>query len=152
MNSSIHDYNQSPVTSETFYPHEQSVEHQQHLPRYRCSHSNRIHEKSQERPNFQPNSVVDYPHVLLPNQHIRDLTDVYRREKDFLEQRNKHVIPRIEENSIKEDEESELKYSVIENYSNIPCNCETSLPGRIFQSKTIVSYLSLERNVLNRFC
>jgi hypothetical protein len=31
--------------------------------------------------------IDDYPCVVLPDQHMRDLTDVYRRGKDFLERR-----------------------------------------------------------------
>ena len=129
MNSTTHDYDQSSqMLSQTIHPHEQSVQHQQHLSQYRCSHNNKIHEKSQHISNFQPNSVVDYPYVLLPNQHIRDLTDVYRREKNFLEQQNEHI---------EENEESEPNYYAKEHSYNIPCTCETSLPRRIFQSNIL---------------
>ena len=74
------------------HPHEQLIQHQQHTPHYRCAHRNNVDQKSRQIPNFSSNSIVDYPHVLLNDQHIRDLTDVYRREKDFLMQRSKSIL------------------------------------------------------------
>jgi hypothetical protein len=100
---------------------------------------NKMHEKSQQISNFQPTSVVDYPYALLNDQHSRDLTDVYRREKDFLEQRNQYIshnetFNNPEENKGKKNKKSESEYDAREYCYNIPCNCETSLSGRVFQS------------------
>ncbi len=157
MNSTTHDYDQSSqIISQTIHPHEQSIQHQQHLSQYRCSHMNKMHDKSQQISNFQPTSVVDYPYALLNDQHSRDLTDVYRREKDFLEQRNKYIshneiFNNAEENKGKENNKSESKYYAKEYCYNIPCNCETSLPGRVFQSNMSFRFSLLKRCFSSRF-
>ncbi|CAF2523166.1 unnamed protein product [Rotaria sp. Silwood2] len=141
MNSSKHNYDQSTeVLNQTIYPHDQSLEHQHHISKYRCFHRNKLDDKSQQLSNIQSNSIVDNSHVLLPDQYIRDLTDVYRRERDFLEQKNnytphKEIFINTKENPKKENEKYEQKYYVKEHYYTIPCICETSLPGRIVQSK-----------------
>ncbi|CAF1352164.1 unnamed protein product [Rotaria sordida] len=150
MNSSKHDNNQSiQVLNHTTYPHDQSIEHQHHLSKYRCFHRNKIYDKSQQISKIQPNSIIDNSHILLPDQYIRDLTDVYRREKDFLEQQNnytshKEIFINIKENPEKENDECEPKYYIKEYYYTIPCICETSLPGRIFQNFVNGIKLSIE--------
>lgn len=108
----------------------QSIEHQHHIPRYRCSHSNKNH----EMPPL--NSLFDNSHILLSDQHTRDLTDVYRREKNFLEQTHNYESQKQILIEKTEGDECELKCSTKVNNYTIPCVCETSRIGRIFQSKT----------------
>ncbi|CAF4738161.1 unnamed protein product [Rotaria sp. Silwood1] len=150
MTSSKHDYDQSTqVLNQTIHPHNQSTEHQHHISKYKCFHKNKIYDKSQQISKIQSNSIVDNPHVLLSDQYIRDLTDVYRREKDFLEQQNHYkphndIVINTKENLEEENKECEPKYYVKEHYYTIPCICETSLPGRIFQNFVNGIKLSME--------
>jgi hypothetical protein len=86
-------------------------------------------------------SKIDaYPCVVLPDQHMRDLTDVYRREKDFLEQRKNLISSDEMMVKTKEEEETALKFYVKEQYCNISCNCETSSAGRISTIKMSVEF------------
>ncbi len=89
-------------------------------------------------------SKIDaYPCVVLPDQHMRDLTDVYRREKDFLEQRKNLISSDEMMVKTKEEEETALKFYVKEQYCNISCNCETSSAGRISRIKMSVEFFYL---------
>jgi len=84
--------------------------------------------------------IDDYPCVVLLDQHMRDLTDVYRREKDFLEQRKNLISSDEILVKTKEEEETALKFYVKEQYCNISCNCETSSAGRISRIKMSVEF------------
>jgi hypothetical protein len=77
----------------------------------------------------------DYPSVELSDQYMRDLTDVYRRDKDFL----KHKI------LMKTEEETAPIYYIKEQCHNIPCNCEISTVRRLFQSTIVMHCSSLKR-------
>jgi hypothetical protein len=80
--------------------------------------------------------------MVLPDQHMRDLTEVYRREKDFLKRRkNDEILVKTEEK-----EETAPIYYMKEQFHNIPCNCETSSVGRLFQSRIVIRCLPLEKN------
>ncbi|CAF4534160.1 unnamed protein product [Rotaria socialis] len=102
--------------------------HEHHSPHHRCSHLNKTYEK------VQRNSIVDNSHVLLPDQNVRDLTDVYRRDKHFLEQQSNTTPQNQTVIDTKQAENFESKYCVKENYYSIPCTCDTSFVGRIIQN------------------
>jgi hypothetical protein len=69
---------------------------------------NKIYQKSK--------TIVDYPYVLLSDQHTLDLT-----AKGFF-----RIFIMTEEH-----EEFESKYYIKEHYYNISCNCETSNRAKI---------------------
>ncbi|CAF1089912.1 unnamed protein product [Adineta steineri] len=127
MNSNTYNHDQSSPPQII----SQTIQHQQHAPQYKCLHRNKTDEKTQQISNLQTNTITDYPYVLLNNQHVRDMTDVYRREKDFLKQQ--YIVNDTQENLRNEIKESKSKYYLKEYSYNIPCNCESSLAAKICQ-------------------
>ena len=120
------------VTTQTIFPQEQSTQHQDHHTHYRCVHS----KNNSTKLNSQINeNRFTHPHVLLSNQHVRDQSDVYRREKDFLNENIRHCVqnsitplpPLIESFSSPEDH-------LPEQFFYLPCHCHTSPFKRFCQS------------------
>lgn len=119
------------LTKETFLPIENSEEHRKHPTHYRCQHV-----KIDQRDDRSHSS-----HFILPNQEIRDLSDVvYRRDKDFIKKNHfQHyvhhsVTPRpssIELSSPITQQNSQISS---EQFFYVPCDCQTSALKRFCQS------------------
>ena len=86
-------------------------------------------------------SVVDQPHVLLLDQGVRDLTDVYRREKDFLREKHRTVSCNVVRSVI---EPTEVNEPIPSREFYVQCQCDSSLVQRMCQRVVNGVKLSVE--------
>lgn len=119
------------VIKETFFPNENVAEHQKHATHYRCEHV------KIDRRDDQSHSS----RFVLPEQQIRDLSDVvYRRDKDFTKKNHfQHYVHHsvtpcpssIELMSPINQQNHRLSS---EQFFYVPCDCQTSALKRFCQS------------------